>query len=534
LVFRLSRSISRSGANLQSGVLRAVALCALLASFATNATAQSGRNWRSEERVTITSFARVAALARDQRNLYAATTGGLVIYDYVRERWELPSTVEDGYPVLEAPSALAVDPVLNEVWLGTAQGNLWRWRSVPPRWEPVGIALGEPILAIVALSSSADDAIYIQTRTTWLRARRLSFGAQPIATSEVPRAALQQAAANRTGDPSLAAFRARLGVDQHGRRWPITATTTGERAESYWFGTDGGFVFRFDAARIEPAWHWFGAPATGVTAVAVDDSTVWFGSDGRGPRNGVSRTTHDLQRWALHDPVDGAPSRRITSIAATADAVYFASTDGLYRYRSGPGRAWQRFPVEDATTLTAFGSDVVAGTRRGLVLLRGEEQRDLLIGPAVYRAMMLNDTIWAATSRGILLRAGASSDANDWREASGLPVGAYSDVATLGGRVYALRADALFVREESAWRGPVRFAGVVGMRRLHRLIAADSALWIAGERGVARYQPAQEQWLYFLAPQDIPEGPVFDVAVQGSFLWVATPAGALRLQWRSR
>jgi hypothetical protein len=37
--------------------------------------------------------------------------------------------------------------------------------------------------------------------------------------------------------------------------------------------------------------------------------------------------------------------------------------------------------------------------------------------------------------------------------------------------------------------------------------------------------------LYFLAPEDLPAGPI-DIHAQDGFVWLATPAGALRLNWR--
>jgi ligand-binding sensor domain-containing protein len=505
----------------------------VLTLWAQSAWAQASRNWRPDDRVLITAFAEVGAIAQDQRHLYAATSGGLTIYDYVQQRWLPPSTLEDGYPPFAPPTALAVDVQGNEVWLGTARGSVLRWRGLPPRWEIVTGALLEPVLAIVPINSIADDAIYIQTRSAWHRARRLSFATELVPPPQVPREALQRAAASRTIDPELAALRARIGVDPHARRWPITATIPVDRPNQYWFGTRGAFLFGFDAIRMESNWLWFGAPTRGVTALAIDGNDLWLGGDGRGPRGGVVRATRDLQRWSLFDPLDRAPDGRVVAIAAGSDAVYFASDRGVYRFEPNAREAWQRFPIDDPFTLAALPSGVWVGTQHGIILIREGQARSVLVGPRVVRITVIGDSVWAATNRGLLTRSVAAADSASWDPVVGLPAGGFVDAAGLGQTRYALAPDALYTRTTAGWSGPVRTPAMNGLGRLRRLLADDTALWIAGERGIARYVPAREEWLYFLTPGDIPEGPITDLAVDGSFVWLATPAGALRLPWRA-
>jgi ligand-binding sensor domain-containing protein len=502
--------------------------CALLLLLAGDVQGQSGRLWRPEERVLVTSFGEVGALARDSRRVYVATIGGLVSYDPLTRVWGTPITIEDGYPANELPSALAVDEASTDVWLGTAQGSVYRYRTVPPRWDQVGIALGGSVLAIVVPPLFRDE-VYIQTSTGWFRAGRISVGVRPLLPNELPNEVVAAARAQRSLDPSVMSFRATLGLDQRNRRWPLTVGIPGFTPETYFFGTRGAFIFAFDARRAAPEWYWFGAPSRGVSALAVTRDRVWVGADGSGPREGLSDFTPDLQRWTLHDPQDGAPRGPITHIEARGSEVFAASRDGVYRWSNG---RWENIGFDDATSVAVAGSALWVGTRRGLYL-EGTRPLQLLPGTFVTRVRAFGNDVWAATRDGLFqivstndsLRFGA-------RRIDELSTGSITDVAVVNDTVIAVASEGLWIRGATGWRGPVRLPLLAGLGRLFTARADGGALWIAGERGAARYTPATGEILSFLAPNDLPSGPVYDVAPADNFVWLATPLGALRLSWR--
>ena len=500
------------------------------AAAARSARAQSGRAWRPEERVLITSFAEVGALARDRLRLYAATRGGLVVYDPLSRTFDLPLTAEDGYPILELPSALAVDPLGDELWLGTAQGSLYRLRAIPARWENVAFALGGPVLAIVPTHSIRDDAIYVQTASGWHRTRRVALGARPVSPAEVPAGVITRARALTALDPALTAFRATLGLDARSRRWPLTASIPGETPETYWFATRGAFVFHFDARRGTPDWLWFGAPARGATAVAVSGETVMIGGDGRGPRDGLVHFSSDLQHWTLHDPLEGGPRGPIAQIAARGGDWYVATRDGVFHRTQG---AWERLGFEDATSVAPDAATLWVGTRRGLAV-SGRTAVTILTGVHVNRVRVHDDTAWVATRTGVFQVPPPTDSARGYEAeaVAVLPGSAFVDVVPVGQTILAIAPDAVWTRSEGQWRGPLRTPVLSGVGRLIAAAADGDAVWIAAERGAVRYVPATGEWSSLLAPADLPQGPVYDLAPAGRHVWLATPVGALRVQWR--
>ena len=98
------------------------------------------RLWRPEERVVISDFSVIQALAVSEDLLYAATDGGLVIYDRRFGRWEPPVTGLDGYP-LERVRVALVDPVDRSVWLGTDQ-RLVHYVPTLKRFETIPVVGG--------------------------------------------------------------------------------------------------------------------------------------------------------------------------------------------------------------------------------------------------------------------------------------------------------------------------------------------------------------------------------------------------------
>ena len=508
--------------------IRSVLWAAFLGTAVSSAPAQS-RLWQPDERILITSFADVGAIAADSRKLYIAASAGLAVYDHTRFVWEYPSTVEDDYPAGEQPSALAYDPVQMELWLGTVNGGLHRWRAVPSRWETVAFALGQ-VQAIVPSIGIEDEGIWVQTASGWYRAGRLAFGASPVSSDRLPASVARRAAAQRTLDPSLSAFRAQLGLDPLGRRWPLTSFAVGDRPELYWFGTNGNMAFRYEPTRGGVHWLWYGAATRGVSAIAKLGDTLWLGGDGRGPRSGLVRATRDLQRWLQLDARDGAPNGRVEHIEVTPTHTYTAGQDGVHAFERRIG-LWQRLSGDAANSVAVHDPAVFIGTRTGLRHIVGSASR-VISGPAIQRVRVIGDTLWVAAVNG-LFKARAAALPDSLRLEQAMVTNArFADVAQAGNRMYAVSEDALFVRDSAGWSAPKRVPSLNGLRRLISIAADGDAVWIGGSMGIARYQPAPEQWLFFLAPGDLPAGAVQHVMPDGEFVWAATPAGAMRLQWR--
>ncbi len=470
-----------------------VVACALLG---VHAAAAQSRLWRPDERVTISSFNDVAAIAYDGRRVFAATANGIEIYDEIARRWLDPSTIEDGYPLFAQPTAARYDRSRGGLWLATTSGTFF-WSDLSGRWE-----------------------------------------SRPFDVPELERGSEAQ------GDIAARVLRSALGLDANGRRWPVSAFVPAEMSGTYWVGTGGGNILFADARNLSSQWYRFGTLARGTSALALDErGGIWFGGDGYGPRNGIAHASSDLQNWEWYESfATRAPRAQVTRLVATAGTVWAAATDGVYALAAG-ARAWTRIgapeglPSDDVRSLLVNESGVWAGTMHGLALIDPSARRVMwsgLQGLRIYGLAARHDTIWIASSSGIWRARRDSAGvevASAARDAQPLLRAAVPAIARVGDSIAALAADGVYLFGDAWSTTPLRNAVTASVGRAYDLRADQDVLYVFGTRGVARWKKATDEWSYLTVPADIPAGPLRDVVTAGAAVWLATPAGATRLVW---
>lgn len=465
-------------------------MLALASLFLTRLAAAQSRIWHDDERTTITSFNDIAAIAYDGRRVFAASSNGLEIYDEIARTWQQPSTAENGYPVFARPLSALYDRSQGGLWLETTAGMFF-WSDLSRRWDRRPFERPDTTMIRMSTRGTRDDVAW----------RVLS---------------------------------ASLGLDPYGHRWPVTASTPGERNGTYWVGTAGGNIIFADARNLSSEWLSFGMLSRGAGAIAVaGNGTLWFGGDGLGPRDGITRASADLQQWQWYEAYSArAPRGDVTQLLLAGDTVWAAASDGVYVLPPN-ARNWQRIGEREgllsdrvrALALTSAGA--WAGTTHGIALLDRSTLRAVWTGlPAmrVYSIAARNDTVWVASDAGLSI-ATRDSAGGAIAQVSARPVIA---VANAAGELYVLAGDGLY-----HWDGGLgaRIADAVfaNIGRPYALRGDARALYVLGENGVARLEG--KQWSYLTAPGDLPAAPVRDVARAGQDTWIATPGGATRVRW---
>jgi hypothetical protein len=516
--------------------------------------------WDPESRVVVTDAGTVLALATGPREVFASTPRQIVVRDLVADAWRFPIPLPAD-AVRSGPTALAIDTRTGGLWLGTEAGDLY---SVTPgiwQWDRIAAAAAGPIDAIV--DGARDAYLYYRSRGQWRRLPGGSSFPEPVPPTGVP-AAVLRAADGAVADPFLRAAAGTLGLDPLQRNWRITDTKPGADPGVFWVATAGGGIVRFDSRATTRGWFRFGTQAAGTASIAPIDGLVWFGGNGAGPHDGVATATPDLGTWLQFDSGDGAPRGFVAEIVAAFDRVWFASSDGLFslpvsvateRIRSAAGSpgvvlrgrtdrdpgsrpAWSRLtasdglPSDQVRSLTRAGDRLWVGTERGAVALdaAGHVTTRILSGSRVSRMAVSANSLLLATAAG-LYRVGIDDTAGE-------PTRIVDPALTARVTDVVATADGPFVVVDGLVRrsGPgaaiVRDAALDRIGPALRLAWADGRLWVAGSRGIAVMEAATRRWIAFTVPEDLPAGPVTDVAPAGDVVWAATPAGAIRLRWR--
>ena len=463
----------------------------LLGACATGAVRPSGRAttfWGPDDRVMISDFSEVEAVAASSWLVFAATTHGLLIYDRVSRRFRPPVTVLDGYPGGRVRRALA-DASGNAVWLDLGAGAGYFRYDVDGR--------------------------------TWTFGSVPSIQANETLTVE---AALARA-------PLADAMRAAILTDPRLRTHQFTAAAATPDRPEIFFGTNGMGLVRIDRQTGEWEVLTYGllAPSVGAVALAPDRAGIWAATNARPgtPRRGLTWVASDLSATRS---TEGSflYSRRLVS---AGNQLWLATEQGVLRIDPSTfqSRLWD---LPDATCLASARDGMWVGTRRGLSLIKADD-RVQEFGPTLPITSLLaaGDTLWVGTSGGLgqVLPAAAAITT---------PIG-LEDRPSLRVPVYALAAlpDTIVMatERELVWRDrttrvwtslplplslgiPTAFA-----------VDHDGALWIGGTRGIAQADIASALIHVHAVPLEVPAA-VRDLAADRDFLWVATDSGLVRIR----
>jgi ligand-binding sensor domain-containing protein len=505
-------------------------LVALMAFRSDSPTRQSAQ-WRPEDRVLVSDFSVIQALAASPFTLFAATPRALLLYDRAARVWRLPVTTLEGYPRALVRVALA-DRTDDAVWLGTAAG--WaRYDAHIRQWQEGPVAGG--VLDLAVDEQDPAGGVYLRGASGWMflpRGGLVPFANRaPLRRVERPldpRAALADA-------PAADALRALLLTDPRLRTYQFTAAARTPDQGELFFGTNGLGVLRFSSFGTEFDLLAYGLPARGARALALGDREgqggVWVGLAPRvGEREGLTWLASDLAttRWIGGRGARGLGFRTARRLLARRGDLWVATERGVSRVNPTSEES-QEFSVPEPLALAAATAGVWVGAARGLFLVTdaGEVRAFDTGGQAVLSLAVVSDTLWVGTAVGLAWLAGGALAVTVPDDVARTPALAAPivAVAAAGDLLVAATPDQL------AWRGAagswtvLRPAADVG--RLTALAADRDGVWVGGEHGVAFWRAAAGRFQTLRVPLDLPAG-VHDLVAAPPYLWIATDSGAVR------
>ncbi len=524
--------------------------CALLlAPGVVPVTAQTGPgHWRPEDRVLVTDFGFVTALTRSSDRMFAATSGGMLVNRDVFRRWEPPVTREDGWPEVEV-TAMAWDRLDRLLWLAVAGGRLLSMDPDGVRWTD-DIRFGRPVDRIVP-DGSAGGGLFLRTPGGWLHFDTFSRTTRPASLTEV-NDAIQRNPAERArreliSSPGFESVQAFLGTGPDGRRWPITDVVASGDPGRFWIGAAGGGLSLLDSFSFDWRPVGVGLLGQGASALASDGDAIWIAAaDPLVGRYGVTRVSAEMENWEVFDARSspGIPDRGIGAMTVVDGQLWVVGERGVSRH--GPDGRWSRIAADyynrgDRLRAIAIGRPGPDGRRavwiggdRGLDRmpdLGGMPER-VLSGDRVSALLPVEGGTWAATDRGLVFL----DDAGKKATPAGLPT--FPSGAVTGDAVMIWAAI-----DREVWAGSPDGS----WRRLDELGALSSPVTALAEREGMLWIGTSDELMswetdgrgpirrYSFAAGDLPFGPFGERGIAAilpmsrSQVWIATPAGALRL-----
>lgn len=495
------------------------------------------RFWRPEDRVVVSDFSVVDALAASPWIVYVATRHGLLLYDRRARAWQLPITSLDGYPTSRVRSALA-DPAGTAVWLGTDQG--WaRYDGDLRRWDQ-GAAPGG-VSGLMLDAGDAGGGVFLRAATGWTflpRGALIPVPGTPLPPPERRVQPLDVRTALATA-PMAEAQRALILTDPHLRSYQFTSAARTPDDNELFFGTNGMGLVRLDPTMGQWEPLAYSLLSTGADALATGADGVWaVSSDHGNGRSGITWVADDLSSTTLIEPPagNGLGSVSVRRVLSAGQALWIATSAGVFRIDPASGRT-RRFtvsdglPSDDVRALAPAPDGVWVGTTHGLAVIANDAvvRMDAAVLP-VLSLLTVRESLWVGTVSGLALLPPGSREPLVPVDVGAEP-GLRNPIVAL-----ARTGDTLVavLEDQVAWRDPARNHWTLERPRaaLGRITAARGdagGVWLGGAIGLAWWRIATGEFRALTIPGDLP-APVRDMAVAAPWLWIATDSGVVRLR----
>lgn len=337
-------------------------------------------------------------------------------------------------------------------------------------------------------------------------------------------------------------------MDEYFDEFPISGFLR-DNWERIWFAIDGLGIGIGNTFSQRMDVYPFGLTDISPRVMQFQFDDLWIGGQ---PRN--SEDFPGIVNWRNRDGgwyyyrarfISRLPSDNVTDIETLKDSVWFATDLGISLYDMRENK-WKNFGEKDGLynsqvlDLMHQGTTLYVGTIDGLnmidlptgVLTRAKAKA--IKGATIYQLAAQEDTIWAATNRGILRY---NPGQNDW--VSVATTAAIQDVPTLAVEVF----------EDEVWFSSPE--GVFWLDTKNRkwesfpqlgaempgpffdLEVNNLSVWVSTSEGLLKYDREDKYWRLFTEQDGLLNNQCYRLLLDGDYIWIATESGITRFYWNS-
>lgn len=496
-----------------------------------------------EDRVVIGDFSRVNAIASANDRVYVIYPSAVAIWHPLEQRWDAPRSPVHNH-VLRGVSSAITDPVDRSLWM--AAGGLWvHYDPFSNRWDDG--ELYPPAQSVALDAATPGSGAYFSSGGAWQVVPRTGGVATPSQPPRDPRTSSTVADAMRDL-PQLRALAPHVATAPGMQQGTLTAAALDPQRQGWFLGTSTRGLVYFDRLAADARPITLGLPGGVIGAVAITENGVNVATSDDGVRlAAVTKLPIDLgvSSPLVQPSVTGPGFRVVWRILAASRGTWLGTDIGALRV-SGDGYGYTRYsvstglPDDQVTALAEYRGQIVAGTRRGLAVSRGDSGFHALVPTftdPVYSLLVSGDTLYAGTLRGLFAWLPGNQEL---RMPEGFRLIAPAavtilDMGWVADTLVAMTPDRLLWRDPASggWNEGAELATQLG--RLSAFAATARGAWVGGSRGAAFVRPGSPPLWILPVPSQLPaEVSTNGIAVDDRFLWIGTRAGLVRFALTGR
>lgn len=496
--------------------------------------------------------------------VYAATSGGIIRYNYYSKRFEAPWTRANGLADNDV-YVVAFDEATYNVWCATAVSiscyfPTFQWwenyyydeHGMPVQEQVVSIGFDEQFVWILFSDgkyfqgNKQGGGFFRQVSQQDVQEASVQWhGIQEGRKTELPQIFMSE---GYMYDPDGYIQDLRLN------RYRIS-TWIFDKWGKYWVGTQGlglGVAeVRIDQLEMMNPGPWI----QDVKALALDrqNDVMWIGGiESFIGETGMTAWNRSENKWIHYQAkyISELINDKVNRIAIDGDFVWFSTEFGLARYDTHKD-SWKTFDVFSHLTdefifdVAVDDSNVWVGTRNGVTriskyslakdsLLVEHISRSALLDVPVYDLDIMGNLVWMGTEYGVYVYDKRKKIGGFQAAAGGPTSEPVQAVCVYGNQAWFGTSHGVEVYDvnKKKWLG-VPFRLIEAVDNVNFITADDDAVWVGTERGVYKFDRRGERWVHFTVEDGLLHNRVTSIVLDGDYVWFGGPEGLTRFYWNA-
>jgi ligand-binding sensor domain-containing protein len=453
--------------------------------------------------VTWRNYDYVRAVTSSVKYAYYVTSGGIIRYDKMQQRWDTPLAAEEDLP-WNLVDRIWVDQFDQALYAATESG-LYEYDEFFYRWNLIN-----------ELPAIDNDVQHIPP----------------------PDALLPEFSANYLGDGELA--------DQYGRRFNTTDIAL-EPDGDMWIGTWGYGPAKGDKSTLLMSLLAYGLLQERVDVILPDDTLLWLGGEIYGNfRTGVTALQPSENRFSYLESglTSEFPATDVRCLEADSIHLFVGTPAGLFTVDKstgvarGPLNARRGLLDDFIVSLLRWGDSLFVGTAEGLSMISLKTDSIVHIRPetlhqrVIYDLERVANTIWIASSAGAFRYTLETDRLQQFQDPELVLFSSVLNVERQDSLIW-LASDGGVVSLDLTSGKSESFREASNWRDRRALAVNDQMVALASDNGLYMIVPEKkkERTFRLTASDGLASDEVLSLRFDGDYLWVGTDQGLTRFLW---